>query len=300
MSRSAALVGARRARDHAAVTGTGRALVLGGGGVTGVAWEIGMLAGLAEHGVDLTTADLVVGTSAGSVVGAQVATGADLEERYAAQLADPTGELAARLGPLTMARWGLAALGARDPQKVRARFGALALRTRTVPEEDRIEVISGRLPVHEWPERALRVTAVDAHTGEFLVLDKDAGVPLVEAVAASCAVPGVWAPVSTGGRRLIDGGMRSPANADLAQGCERVAVLAPTGGGFSRASTVAAQVAALRAAGSRVAVAGPDAAARTAIGRNVLDPARRAAAARAGRAQAATAAAEFAEVWGIG
>jgi NTE family protein len=119
----------------------------------------------------------------------------------------------------------------------------------------------------------------------------------VEAVAASCAVPGVWAPVSTAGRRLIDGGMRSPANVDLAQGCDRVAVLAPTGGGFSRAATVAAQVAALRAAGSQVVVANPDAGARKAIGRNVLDPARRAAAARAGRAQAATVAAEFAAVW---
>jgi NTE family protein len=277
--------------------GSGRALVLGGGGVTGVAWELGLLAGLVEHGVDLTGADLLVGTSAGSVVSAQIATGVDIEERYAAQLADPTGELAAKLGPLTMARWALALVGARDPQKVRARMGALALRTRTVPESERLAVIAGRLPVHEWPERALKITAVDAHTGEFLVLDGDAGVPLVEAVAASCAVPGVWAPVTTGGRRLIDGGMRSTANVDLAAGCARVAVLAPTTGGFSAATRVAAQVAALRAAGARVVVASPDAAARRAIGRNVLDPARRAAAARAGRAQAAAAAAGFAEVW---
>jgi NTE family protein len=295
------LSGRAAARDHAAVIDgakAGSALVLGGGGVTGVAWELGMLAGLAEHGVDLTTADVLIGPPPGSVVSAQIATGADLEERYAAQLADPAGELAARLGPLTMARWGLAAVGARDPQKVRARFGALALRSRTVPESERIAVIAGRLPVHEWPERALRVTAVDAHTGEFLVLDKDAGVPLVEAVAASCAVPGVWAPVTTGGRRLIDGGMRSPANVDLAAGYERVAVLAPTTGGFSRASSVAGQTAVLRAAGARVAVASPDDAAKKAIGRNVLDPAQRAAAARAGRAQAASAAPEFARIWG--
>ena len=56
------------------------ALVLGGGGITGIAWEIGVLAGLAEAGVDLTGADLVVGTSAGSVVGAQITSGAPLED----------------------------------------------------------------------------------------------------------------------------------------------------------------------------------------------------------------------------
>ncbi|HZG92504.1 MAG TPA: patatin-like phospholipase family protein, partial [Pseudonocardia sp.] len=185
---------------------TDTALVLGGGGITGIAWELGMLAGLAEHGVDLTTADLIVGTSAGSVVGAQIATGVAVEERYAAQLADPTGEIASRLGRATLVRFALAMIGPRDPQRVRARLGKVALRARTGPESERIAVIGNRLPVHRWPERGLRITAVDAHTGEFVVLDRDSGVPLVEAVAASCAVPGVWPPVSTGGRRLIDGG----------------------------------------------------------------------------------------------
>ncbi|MCO1656737.1 patatin-like phospholipase family protein [Pseudonocardia humida] len=273
------------------------ALVLGGGGITGIAWELGMLAGLAEHGVDLTTADLVVGTSAGSVVGAQIATGVDVEERYAAQLVDPTGEIAARLGRATLARFALAVVGPRDPQQVRARIGGVALRSRTVPEAERIAVIANRLPVHEWPERALRVTAVDARTGEFLVLDKDFGVPLVHAVAASCAVPGVWPPVTAGGRRMIDGGVRSPVNLDLAADHGRVAVLAPQARGLSAGGGVARQAAALRAAGARVVVASPDQAATRAIGRNVLDPARRAAAARAGRAQAAAAVAEFDRIW---
>jgi NTE family protein len=180
---------------------------------------------------------------------------------------------------------------------VRARIGRVALRSRTVPESERIAVIGNRLPVHEWPERALRVTAVDARTGEFLVLDKDSGVPLVEAVAASCAVPGVWPPVTAGGRRMMDGGVRSPVNLDLAADHARIVVLAPQARGLSAAGGVAGQADALRAGGARVVVASPDEGAVRAIGRNVLDPARRAAAARAGRAQAAAAVEEFAGIW---
>jgi NTE family protein len=274
-----------------------RALVLGGGGITGIAWELGMISALRELGVDLTGADLIIGTSAGSVVGAQIATGVDPQERYEAQLAPPDGELAAALGGGAMLRMGLAMIGPRDPERVRARIGRVALRASRVPEAERIAVIGRRLPVHEWPERALKVAAVDAHTGEFVALDRGSGVPLVEAVAASCAVPGVWPPVTTGGRRFIDGGVRSPANADLASGSGRVVVLAPLVRAFGPMVGVAAQIAQLRAAGAEVALVSPDAAALAAIGRNVLDPARRAVAARAGRAQAAAAAAAVAAVW---
>jgi NTE family protein len=275
-----------------------RALVLGGGGITGIAWELGMLSGLREHGVDLTGADLIVGTSAGAVVGAQLATGVDPEERYSAQLAPLDGEVAAALGHGAILRLGLAMIGRRDPQRVRARIGRFARRTRAVPEAERIAVIGRRLPVHQWPERDLRVTAVDADTGEFVVFDRTAGVPLVDAVAASCAVPGVWPPVSTGGRRFIDGGVRSPANADLAAGCSRVVVLAPIVRALGPMIGVNDQVAALRAGGALVALVSPDAAAVAAIGRNPLDPAHRAAAARAGRAQSASAVDEIGDVWG--
>lgn len=274
-----------------------RALVLGGGGVTGIAWELGMISGLRELGVDLTGADLIVGTSAGSVVGAQIATGVDPQERYEAQLAPPDGEVAAALGRGTLLRLGLAMIGRRDPQRVGARIGRIALKASTVPEAERIAVIGRRLPVQEWPERALRIAAVDAHTGEFVALDRDAGVPLVEAVAASCAVPGVWPPVSTGGRRFIDGGVRSSANADLAAGCDRVVVLAPLVRGFGPMTGVRDQIARLRAAGAEVELVSPDAAALAAIGRNVLDPAHRAAAARAGRAQVAAVADTVGAVW---
>ncbi len=275
-----------------------RALVLGGGGITGIAWELGLLVGFAEQGVDLTDADLVVGTSAGSVVGAQITTGVDVAERYGAQLVAPDGEVASTMTRSTMLRFGLAVLSSRDPERMRARLGRIALTTPTVPESERIDAIARRLPVHAWPDRALRVTAVDAHTGAFRVFERDSGVPLVHAVAASCAVPGIWPPVSVDGGRFVDGGVRSPTNADLAAGCARVVVLAPIVRGIRAGAGAAPQVAALRAGGAQVALISPDPAAVRAIGRNVLDPARRAGSARAGRAQARAVAAEVGQVWG--
>ncbi|MFI6326871.1 patatin-like phospholipase family protein [Micromonospora chersina] len=277
-----------------------RALVLGGGGVTGVAWELGLLAGLAARGVDLTGAELVVGTSAGSVVGAQVCSGTPVEELYAAQLRPARAEVAARLGVAVLARWAWAGTRGRDAVRARARVGAMALAARTPSEQSRRAVLAARLPVHGWPARRLLVTAVDAASGEFVVFDAGSGVSLVDAVGASCAVPGVWPPVTIGGRRYVDGGVRSPVNADLARDARRVVVLAPTRAGFGPMPRLSAQVAELRSAGAAVAVVSPDRAARAAIGRNVLDPARRAASARAGFAQAAAVADEVAAVWVAG
>ncbi len=275
---------------------TRRALVLGGGGITGIAWMWGILSGLAEAGVDLRDADLVIGTSAGSLVGASVAAGLDPEERYRAQLAAPDGETGAAVGVRAMLRLATAVLGPPAPQRFRARIGRVALRTPTGPEADRVAVIENGLPVREWPQRALQVTAVDAASGEFRAFDRDDGVPLARAVAASCAVPAVWPPVTALGRRWIDGGVRSPANADLAAGYERVVVLAPLVRGFGTGTGVDAQVAVLRAR-ARVAMVSPDVAALAAIGRNVLDPAKRAAAARAGREQAASVVPDVTSVW---
>jgi NTE family protein len=274
-----------------------RALVLGGGGVTGVAWEIGLLAGLDDEGLGLTDADLVLGTSAGAVVAAQVTSGVPLRELYDRQLAGYAGEISARLRRRTVATMGWAVVRSREPRTARARIGRLALNTPTVPEAQRRAVIESRLPAHEWPAGRLRVTAVDAESGEFAVFDKDHGVPLVDAVAASCAVPGVWPPVTIDGRRWIDGGMRSSANADLAEGYQRVVVLAPVSGGFGPIAKLSDQVAALREGGAQVRVVTPDRAARRAIGRNVLDPTRRSMAARAGHAQAGSAAGGIREVW---
>ncbi|TDC30809.1 patatin-like phospholipase family protein [Micromonospora sp. 15K316] len=242
-------------------------------------------------------ADLVVRTSAGSVVGAQLRSGRPVQESYAAQLASAQGEVAARFGPAAVLRLAWAGSRSRDPVRARARIGAMALAARAPSEASRRAMIESRLPVREWPRGRLLVTAVDAGSGEFVVFDADSGVSLVDAVGASCAVPGVWPPVTIGDRRYVDGGMRSPVNADLAVGARRVVVLAPTTAAFGPMPRLAAQVATLRAQGARVVVVSPDPTARAAIGRNVLDPARRAAAARAGRAQADAAAGEVAALW---
>jgi NTE family protein len=281
-----------------------RALVLGGGGVTGVAWEIGVLAGLAARGVQLSAADLLVGTSAGSVVGALLAWGAGPAQLYEEQLTPVAGagQAGASTGVDTMRRrdmaiFGWAMLRHRDPDRARARIGRMALAAPTGPEARRREVIAARVPSAQWPARPLLVTAVDAVTGEFAVFTAASEVSLVDAVGASCAVPGVWPPVTMAGRRWIDGGIRSPANADLAAGYERVVVLAPITRGLRAASAVATQAAGLTRAGRAVAVVSPDQAAKAAIGRNVLDPARRAPAARAGHAQAGAALDRVGTVW---
>jgi NTE family protein len=275
----------------------GRALVCGGGGVTGIAWELGMLAGLAEAGVDLTAADVVIGTSAGSFVGTGVASGVPLEDLYAGQLAPPESGRAAKLGWTSVASWVWASATSRDPVRAAARVGAMALRAPTMPEERRRAVIAARLPALDWPERDLRIVAVDAHSGETAVFTRDSGVDIVDAVGASCAVPGVWPPVTIGGRRYVDGGVRSTTNVDLAAGCDRVVVLAPIPRSLGRHGRLDRQLAAVRRAGGEAVVVAPDAAARRAIGRNVLDPAARAPAARAGRAQAAAEVARVAAVW---
>lgn len=274
----------------------GTGLVLGGGGITGIAWEIGILHGLAERGLDLANADLVVGTSAGSVVGAQITSGTPLDELYRRQLAEPTGESAAKITKSTIARLALAALRSRDPQRQRKAIGKIALATETTPEAERREIIASRLPAHGWPRQKLLITAVDAASGDFEVFTSDSGVDLVDAVGASCAVPGVWPPVTIGDRRYVDGGVRSVANADLADGCEQIVLLAPITAGMGPIGGVHKQAGELRKR-AKVVVVSPNAEARKAFGHNVLDPAKRAGAARAGYAQAAGEHAAVAEVW---
>ena len=278
------------------------ALVLGAGGATGIAWETGLLKGLRDAGLDLTGADLVVGTSAGSVVGAQVTTGAPLDELYRRQV-EPPGkkERPPDLGKLM--EFFAARSGGDGPATVRPRptremlkwIGAQARAASTkVTEAGRLEVIKARLPVHEWPERPLAITAVDTADGAFVTWRRSSGVPLPLAVASSCAVPWVYPPTTIHGRRYMDGGVRSATNADLAAGHELVLIVAPIAG-FGRA-TVDEEADELRRGGARVEVVVPDDAAVEAIGPNPLDPGRRAQAAQAGLAQAHAAAEALAEV----
>jgi len=279
------------------------ALVLGAGGVTGIAWETGLLKGLRDAGLDLTAADLVVGTSAGSVVGAQVTTGVPLDDLYRRQVEPSLGprERPPDLGKLTeflAAGSGLdraAGVPARPSREMLAWIGRQARACSTkVSEAGRLAVIKARLPVHEWPERPLVVTAVDTGDGTFVTWWRSSGIPLPLAVASSCAVPWVHPPTTIHGRRYMDGGVRSTTNADLAAGHDLVVIVAPTA--TLRRTSIDEEAAELRRAGARVEVVVPDAAAVEAIGPNPLDPGRRVEAAKAGLAQAPSAAEALAAV----
>ncbi len=293
---------------------TRTALVLGGGGSAGNAWLIGVIAGLVEAGLDVTRADLVIGTSAGSTAAAQI-SGATPAELLAAILAAAPP---ARTGPAGSDR-GLAPsrrptpnhmettsaiiAAAEDAADMRRRMGAWALETdvasHTSAQTQWRATVAARLPSQLWPERTMLITAVDAHTGEPVVFDRRSGVDLVDAVAASCASAFAY---RIGGSRYIDGGYRSNAeNADLAAGYARVLVLSPFGG-RSRTPVdwgmhLATQVDELRARGSRVETIFPDGSSRTAFGNNVMDASTRPPAARAGCHQGRALAEQLTEFW---
>ena len=217
---------------------TRRALVLAGGGLAGIAWETGVLCGIADESSTsarlLLASDVLVGTSAGSAVAAQVSSGCTLEELFVRQVAETSAEIDPGVDIDTIVELFLAALG--DPNTLgnnksgqAQRIGAVALATETVPEPVRRNVIAQRLPSHEWPDRELRLTAIDTATGELVVFDRNSGVELVDAVAASCAVPGAWPPVTIAGRRYMDGGVASSVNLGVADDCDAVVVMSPVG-----------------------------------------------------------------------
>jgi len=267
-----------------------KALVLGGGGIAGIAWMTGLLAGLADASQDVSDADLIIGTSAGAVVAAQLGSGLSLDDLYARQ-ADPA--LQSPEIPISIDVEKFTAETARtmkedsSAQDLLRATGAFAVPAETVPETARWDVIASRLPSHEWPRRTIRLVAVDCESGESAVFDAASGVRLVDAVAASCAVPGIWPSVLIGGRRYMDGGARAMDNADLAEGAARIIILSPFGLRMQLPGPTPLQdtVAKLRDGGADVTVIEPDEATRAAIGVNPLDPVTRQPAAEAGRAQ---------------
>lgn len=286
------------------------ALVLGGGGAAGNAWLIGIIAGLAEAGLDMTeVADLVIGTSAGATAAAQVCSGIPPAELLASVLSPPVQAVREKREPLPslpmstvferMRAIGAAATSAADLQRAMGAFGLECDAILGPAAEQRRAMVATRLPRHKWPDRPMIVTAVDAHTGELTAFNRDSGIDLVDAVTASCALPGLVPTHSINGARYIDGGVRSAENADLALGYANVVVLSPLGGrreiqpgqfeGLRRepewGTDLASQVEALRKQGSRVEVIMPDAASRAAMGANQMDLATRIPAARAGFAQ---------------
>jgi NTE family protein len=276
-----------------------RALVLGGGGVAGIAWETGVLFGLSEQGVDVVDADVVLGTSAGSAVAAQVTSGKPLAELYDRH-AFPTGESSEIPVELDLekmvAEWTALLQSAGPGQELRAAIGRFAIASPTMPERRRRAVIEARLPDHKWSDRDVRIVAVDAGTGAERVFTSADGVDLVDVVAASCAVPGVWPPVTIEGRRYIDGGVRSSTSVDLVSDFDIVLVLAPVEDltAVDPAVDAAAKKVLKR---KRTLVIRPDEESLRAFGANPLDPATARPAAQAGRAQGAAVVDDVRALW---
>ena len=244
-----------------------RALVLGGGGIAGIAWETGILYGLGESVLDV---DLIIGTSAGSAVAAAVTSGVPLAQLFERQTA-PAPETAGRGGPplerlieIFTAAQGL------PPEQGRRALGELALSADTMPEDAWKARIGAGLPSHEWPGQHIATVAVDTQTGEYRIFDRDSGVDLLSAVAASCAVPGVYPPVTIDGKRYMDGGMRTATNADLVADYDEILVIAPIPDGLSLPNAH---------------VITPDAGSRSAMTANPLDPTTRIPSAHAGLVQ---------------
>lgn len=261
------------------------ALVLGPGGHVGTAWTAGLAHGLRGLGVDLGAADLVVGTSAGAIVGAALVTGQDLSH-----FADPAGSSGdgprpPRADPQRMGEV-FAVLGAGlPPEEARRRVGRIALDAADPEGERALVAVRRRLiGTDAWPtERRLLVPAVEAESGEPVVWDRGSGVPLATAVAASSAFPGVAPAVSIGGRHFIDGALRAGTNVDLAAGARTVVVVEP----MARQAPGPETPAALGA--ETVVSLFPDEASAAALGTDPSDPSAWVPAFQAGQSQAAAA-----------
>ncbi len=285
-----------------------RALVLSGGGPLAVAWESGLVAGLAAEGVTVADADVSIGTSAGAIVGAQLASGtqpaalaeAILEERSRKPPPGAMGRHSPDVLSQLPALFQRAHSGVGDAAKARAEVGACALAAPTESEEAWVGRIARVLRGAGWSERTFQCVAVDACDGSIVLLDRHCGAPLAAAVAASCSLPGISPPVAIGGRRFIDGGFASTVNADLAKGCAKVLAIAfhPAGPAGERiTSRLESQLEVLRSSGAEVLALTPDAACLDAIGSRMMDMRGRPQIAEAGLAQGRATAAFVAEFW---
>jgi len=278
-----------------------RALVLGGGGPVGIAWESGLVAGFAEKGVDLSSADYIIGTSAGSVVGAQLALGVSAASMVAPMIvssAPGAATTASAESRPTMPTPDLSTLiskmqelvsGRLPPEQARAEIGAWALEAQTLmSEEVWVANFARMIPGKKWPSRRYECTAIDTADGSLQVWNQDSGVEIERAVASSCTVPGIFPPVTIRGRRYMDGGMRSPTNADLAKGYDTIVVVAVTAGPRNNdmarrfGEILDNEVKILRDSGAKVELVIPDEKSLEAFGLNLMDSSRRMDAAKAG------------------
>jgi NTE family protein len=208
-----------------------------------------------------------------------------------------------------MSAWAEAVTRGLTPAALRAELGKVALAAHTVDEGSFVGAeVFAQLEGREWPA-SFRCTAVDADTGALLVWDRSADVPLPRAVASSCSVPGVFPPVTIGAGRYMDGGMRTPLNADLAAGHDAVIVVScmplalPEGISDpvfdAMSGQIGAELAAVRDSGAalEVVVPGQEFLDISEWGASLMDPGRAAGAYEAGIRQAAAEAARLRAVW---
>lgn len=268
-------------------------LVLGGGGVTGIAWMTGLLHGLEIQGLDLKKFDRIIGTSAGATVAAQISTNCPLEYLYLHQV-NPEQQVKEITPSINLIKiifkFTPAFFARKNPIIFRQRIGKAALRSNTVSTEVRRQVILDRMPKHDWPDIQLDIMAVNAISGEIANFTKHSKVNFVDAVAASCAVPGIWPAVKINSEYYYDGGIRSGENADFAKGANHVLVISPSGldGMSFPGSSLRAEIDLLEQTGSNVTLISPDSHSKNEMGKNTLDPSKRSVAAKAGKLQGST------------
>jgi len=205
-----------------------RALVLSGGGHAGAAWMAGIISALQEQGTDLGEADLIVGTSAGARTGAQLATGVI---NQAVGMYRHGGIPAVKVHA-TLPQWIAASMQiiaqAPDEQEAARRIANLRpLGGQLTSSAERRRQIAALLPVRQWPRQRLLIAAVDAESGARAAFGADSGASLFDAVAASCALPGLHPLITINGRQYADGGAHSLYSADLAAGHDVVIVFSP-------------------------------------------------------------------------
>jgi NTE family protein len=239
----------------------GRALVLAGGGLVGIGWEVGVLLGLRDAGVPSDRWDRIVGTSAGSVVGAALGSSDGLDRLATTDWVAYGQELASHMSALdreAVAHIDELWFGTPDgPDQVTcAEIGRLARAAVTGPALTFERAIGSILPDPTWP-KPLRITVIDSDDGSLRVLDAASGVPLAKAVAASCSVPGVFPPIAIEGRLYIDGGVRSGSGLDLATGCRSVVGIAPVRQDGHGERQLLTESATLMAAGAQVILIRP-------------------------------------------
>ena len=245
-----------------------RALVLAGGGYVASSWEIGLITGMADAGLDIRDADLFVGTSAGARVAVDMTSGQTLEDIYQGRVG-PDGPRPERPAQIDWARIRDGVEAAKQAggstTDILRRYGALALAVSPGPGTDRREAVASQLPVRAWPERRVLIAAINTETGERRAFDRESGIDLVDAVIATTAAFGA-PPMLFDGHHYFDGGYHSGDNADLATGYDRVLILsliAPPQA--MRLVTLATAVEALQAAGAEVEVIHPDEETMTAL-----------------------------------